>query len=218
MVIYSGEVELLAAGIGAVFRTIRRQWHLSLREVEERSLRIAWERGDLSYQVSASWLDRLERSEHELTVTKLIALAEIYCIPTDQLIRAVHSRNARTQILDQLSSPNSTILLTEGIQGCQAEVFRPDTLVSDQTPHDTALLPKENGPSRTRYLWAIIGRCNLELDPMIPAGSYVQIDTSKREISRKEDWTHSWQRPIYFLKTRTGASAAGANWMKIRNG
>jgi len=31
------------------------------------SLRLAQDRGNQSYQVSASWLHRLERGEHELT-------------------------------------------------------------------------------------------------------------------------------------------------------
>src|ERR1700722_18298346 len=57
---------LLAEGIGRILRKIRKQWNLSLREVEERSLRFARERGNQSYQISASWLDRLEREEHEL--------------------------------------------------------------------------------------------------------------------------------------------------------
>jgi transcriptional regulator with XRE-family HTH domain len=74
------------AGIGARLRMIRQEWQLSLREVEELSRRIAEERDDSSYQVSASWLARLESDEHELTVKKLVALAEIYSIPIDQLI------------------------------------------------------------------------------------------------------------------------------------
>jgi transcriptional regulator with XRE-family HTH domain len=61
--------------IGVKLRTIRQQLQFSLREVEERSLRFAQEQGDQSYQVSASWLARLEREDHELTVNKLIALA-----------------------------------------------------------------------------------------------------------------------------------------------
>jgi transcriptional regulator with XRE-family HTH domain len=192
------------AGLGARLRALRQQWRLSLREVEERSLRIARQRGDLSYQVSASWLNRLERNEHELTVNKLIALAEIYSIPTDQLIRSVYSGNAQNQILDQLSSPNPTILLTEGLQEFQAKRFRLDTPVSDQSPNETTLLPTENGPFLARYRRGIIGKLDLTLDPMIPAGSIVQIDTRKREISSKKDWTHEFQRPIYFLSTREG--------------
>jgi hypothetical protein len=61
----------LAQRIGGKLRSIRLQWQLSLREVEVRSLRFAQQQGDQSYQVSASWLNRLEREEHELTVNKL---------------------------------------------------------------------------------------------------------------------------------------------------
>jgi transcriptional regulator with XRE-family HTH domain len=78
------------AGIGLRLRTIRRQWQLSLREVEERCLRFAQQQGNQAYQVSASWLDRLEREEHELTVNKLIALADIYNLPAEQLLRSIY--------------------------------------------------------------------------------------------------------------------------------
>src|SRR5277367_5348662 len=117
------------AGIGARLRTIRRQWQLSLREVEERSLRFAQERGSQSYQVSASWLDRLEREEHELTVNKLIALASIYNLPTEQLLRSMHPANGHALSLKQLSSPNATLLLTDGPLEAQARYLLPDTPV-----------------------------------------------------------------------------------------
>ena len=81
---------LVSVGIGAKLRTIRQQWQLSLREVEERSLRFAQEQGDQAYQVSASWLVRLEREDHELTVNKLIALANIYNMPAEQLLRSIY--------------------------------------------------------------------------------------------------------------------------------
>jgi len=74
----------------------------------------------------------------------------------------------------------------------------------DRAPDETTLLPTENGPSHNPYLRGIIGKLNLTLDPMIPAGSKVQIDTGKREISPKKNWIHPLQRPIYFLKTKDG--------------
>ena len=89
--------------IGARLRTIRRQWQLSLREVEKRSLRLAQEKGNQSYQVSASWLNRLERGEHELSVSKLMTLAEIYNVSTGQLLRCIDPGSEQNQIPD--SSP-----------------------------------------------------------------------------------------------------------------
>jgi transcriptional regulator with XRE-family HTH domain len=192
------------AGIGVRLRMIRRQWQLSLREVEERSLRFAQDRGNSSYQISASWLDRLEREEHELTVNKLIALASIYNIPTEQLLRSMHPPSEQTLNLKQLSSPNATILLTEGPLEAQARYLLPDSPTPELPPDETTLLAADNGQSLAPYRRGIIGKRDLTLDPMIPAGSIVQIDTQKRAICSRKDWTHEFQRPIYFLMTREG--------------
>jgi hypothetical protein len=182
----------------------RQQWQLSLREVEERCLRFAQEKGNESYQISASWLDRLEREEHDLTVNKLIVLAEIYNLPLEQLLRSLYLGNSQPGLLRQLSSPNATMLLTEGPLEAQARYLLPDKAVPNLPPDETTLLATENGPSLAPYRRGVIGKRDLTLDPMIPAGSIVQIDTRQRAISSKKDWTHEFQRPIYFLMTREG--------------
>jgi transcriptional regulator with XRE-family HTH domain len=192
------------AALGARLRALRQQWRLSLREVEQRSSRIARERGDPSYKISASWLKRLESDEHELTVHKLIVLAEIYSIPPDQLIGSTYTAEAQSLRLDQLSSPNATILLTEGSRKSQAKRLRLATLFPDRSPDQTTLLPVGDGPSRMPYRRGVIGKLDLSLDPIIPAGSIVRIDTGNREISSTKGWTHVFQRPIYFLMTPEG--------------
>ena len=42
------------------------------------------------------------------------------------------------------------------------------------------------------------------LEPMIRGGSIVLIDTLKRAIAGRKEWRHEFDRPIYFLLTRTG--------------
>jgi transcriptional regulator with XRE-family HTH domain len=198
------EEQLLAKGIGLLLRTVRQRWQLSLREVEERSLRFAQQQGNQSYQVSASWLDRLEREEHELTVNKLIVLADIYNLPVEQLLRSIYPGDAQPLSLRQLSSPNATMLLTEGPLEEQAKYLLPDTLGLDQPPDETTLLAVENTSSLAPYRRGIIGKRAPTMAPMIPAGSIVQIDAQKRAISSRRDWTNEFQRPIYFLMTREG--------------
>jgi Helix-turn-helix domain len=196
------EVQLLEKGIGLLLRAVRQQWQLSLREVEERSIRFAKQQGNQSYQVSASWLDRLEREEHELTVKKLIVLADIYNLNTEQLLRSIYPGEPLP--LRQLSSPNATMLLTVGPLEEQAKYLFPDTLGLEQPPDETTLLAVENTSSLAPYKRGIIGKHDRTLNPMIPAGSIVQIDTQKRAISSRRDWAHEFQRPIYFLMTREG--------------
>ena len=72
----------------------------------------------------------------------------------------------------------------------------------DESPDETTLLQTENERSRTPYLRGVIGKLDLTLHPMIPAGSTVRIDTGRREVSAEKDWTHEFQRPIYFLRTK----------------
>ncbi len=211
----------MAKGIGLALRRVRQQWQLSLREVEERCLRFAQEKGNQSYQISASWLDRLEREEHELTVNKLIVLAEIYNLPLEQLLRSVSLGNSQPGTLRQLSSPNSTMLLTDGPLEAQARYLLPDIPVPDLPPDETTLLAAENGASLAPYRRGVIGKRDLTLDPMIPAGSVVQIDTRQRAISSKKEWTHEFRRPIYFLMTREGYVCGwceldkGADWLTL---
>jgi transcriptional regulator with XRE-family HTH domain len=189
--------------IGFKLRTIRQQLRLSLREVEERSIRFAEEQGDQSYLVSASWLVRLERKDHELTVNKLIALANIYNIPAEELLRSTYPRSPQP-MLRQLSTPNVTMLLTEGPLEEQARYMLTEPPDADQPPDETVLLPIGGGLSQAPYRRGIIGKRDRTLAPMIPPGSIVHIDTQKRAISLRKDWKHEFQRPIYFLITREG--------------
>jgi transcriptional regulator with XRE-family HTH domain len=191
----------VSVGIGAKLRRIRQQWQLSLREVEERSLRFAQEQGNQSYQVSASWLDRLEREQHELTVNKLIALARIYSISTEQLLRSIYPGDPQP-VPGQLSSPNVTMLLTDGPLEEQARYLLPDE-PGPEPPDETALLsPGNNGLLLAPYRRGIIGKRDRTLDPMIPPGSIVHIDTRMRSISSRKTWAHEFHRPLYFLMTR----------------
>ena len=121
--------------------------------------------GSQSYQVSASWLDRLEREQHELTVNKLIALAGIYNVTTEQLLRSMYPEDVPPTFLKELSCPNATLLITEGPLEKQAQYLLPDSLSMEQPPEDTALLPVENNYPVAPFRRGIIGKRDLTLDP-----------------------------------------------------
>jgi transcriptional regulator with XRE-family HTH domain len=150
--------------IGGTLGAIRLQRKLSLREVEERSRIFAQERGDKSYRISASWLGRLEKTPHGLTVNKLVVLAHIYDVTPEQLLSSIY----------------------------------PDSLGRNPPPDETTLLSPESGPAP--YKWGIIGKHDRTLEPLVPTGSVIQIDTRKREIPPHKEWARELQRPIYFFK------------------
>ncbi|WP_158821946.1 helix-turn-helix domain-containing protein [Granulicella sp. S156] len=191
-------------GIGTRLRAIRRQWGLSLREVEERSVCLAQEWGDQSYQISASWLARVERGKHELTIPKLLSLAAIHNQAPEELLRQCRPGENGPPQNHQLPGPNTTLLLANGPLDEQARYLLPDSFTTDQPPEETTLLPPENDPLPSQYRRAIIGRRDRTLDPMIRAGAILKIDTQKRTIASRKEWTNEFDRPIYFLLTHAG--------------
>jgi transcriptional regulator with XRE-family HTH domain len=191
------------AGIGQKLRDARIKWQLTLRDVEERSSQMAQQRENPAYRISASWLDRVEREDRALSATKLIVLAVIYGLTADELLAMV-PRVSGDNKLDQVSVPNSTQLLSQGPLEEHAKQWLPDSLLTDAAPEITSLLPSENGLLPIHYRRGVIGQRDRMLEPMVRAGSIVLIDTQKRTIASRREWTHEFDRPIYFLMTRSG--------------
>ncbi len=172
------------AGIGPRLRAIREKWGLSLREVEERSAHLAKDRNKPAYLISSGWLNRLEREEHEVTVSKLVALSIIYSVPTEHLLRYTNPGAEENLIVEfPPKIPDETMLLTPNI-------------VMPSPP----------------FQRGIIGKRDLNLDPMIPPGSLVHIDTRDRAVAMRNNWTQEFQRPIYFL---TGKEGDVCGWCEL---
>ncbi len=189
--------------IGSKLRATRLAWKLTLREVEQRTLRLAQQSGNPAYRISASWLDRVERENRGLSATKLIVLGGVYGLTPEQMLSMCPPTGAAFAISEEQSGPNAT-LLTEGSLDASAKILLPDNLVTETPPNVTALLPIEPGPLPNHYRRAIIGRQDRTLEPMIRAGSIILIDTLKKSIAGRREWNHEFDRPIYFLLTREG--------------
>lgn len=185
-------------------RARRNSLGLTLREVEERSFLLTQEWGRSGYRISASWLDRVEREDRGLSATKLIVLAFNYNLTTDQMLALCPGASDSTAHLEHVASPNATLLLTRGPLEEYARLWLPDKLVTDPPPENTILLSSDPGVLPANYRRGVIGRRDRTMEPMILAGSIVLIDTRKRAIANRRDWSNEFDRPIYFLFARTG--------------
>lgn len=72
---------------GQGLREIREKLGLTLKEVEEQSRRIAEERQDFYYLISAGRLSQLENSNSLPSLYKLASLSFIYKVPLTELFR-----------------------------------------------------------------------------------------------------------------------------------
>jgi len=209
-------------GIGNKLREARSQWQLTLREVEDRSSRIALRWENPAYRISASWLDRVERENRGLSATKLIVLAVIYGLTAEQMIALCPTPSGTSlETLKEISVPNNTQLLEDGLLERQARQWLPDSLVTETPPEETTLLPAIPGTLPNHYRRGIIGKRDNTLDPMVRPGSMVLIDTQKRAIANRREWTHEFDRPAYFLISHTGYVAGfceldkDAEWLTL---
>jgi transcriptional regulator with XRE-family HTH domain len=188
---------------GSKLRAVRQRWGLSLREVEERSAQLAqlWKRP--ACKISASWLDRIEQGAAGISLAKFIALAAIYSIPADALLSHCPLGSEETASGGVLDIPNKTLLLTGGPIEEHARAWLPENAALQTVPENTSLLDKA-GHLPSHYRHAVIGKRDKTMSPMIHPGSIVLINTQKRAIGRRQEWTSEFDRPLYFLFTRHG--------------
>lgn len=189
--------------IGPKLEATRAFCGLTLRDVEQRSLDLAQRWGNPAYRISASWLYRVERENGGLSAAKLIVLARIYSLTAEQMLALLPLSTAPSAQFDESSAPNAT-LLTQGPLESHAQRWLPDSLITDTPPDATGLVPSAEGIVPGRYLRGIIGLQDVTLDPMVPPGSMVLIDSEKVAIAGRREWNHEFDRPLYFFMTRQG--------------
>lgn len=93
----------MAAGVGDRLRAIRRQKGMSLHDVEAKS----------GMEFKASVLGAYERGERAISVPRLLRLADIYGVPSDQLLPRELLEGGEINLADANGRP--TLDLTGGI-------------------------------------------------------------------------------------------------------
>lgn len=105
----------LSDGIGERLRAIRRQKRLSLQEVEALS----------GKEFKASVLGAYERGERAISVPRLIRLAAVYGVPSEQLLprdEAIDLTDART--IDLQGGFSVDLVRLQGLQTPEAQILR----------------------------------------------------------------------------------------------
>jgi hypothetical protein len=182
------------AHIGKNLRELHLRWGLILKDVEEHSAVLARDWGSDSYQISGSFLARVELGKHEMTVPKLIALSTIYREPAEQLL---------SEFLPKLLHRETEIANAKQFEENDHQRVL-ENYRCMPIPENTILLPLEKDQASSPYRKVVIGRRDRALTPLIQAGSIVKIDTRKKAIVPEKDWNHDLDRPIYLLMTRHG--------------
>ncbi|MGA7920762.1 MAG: helix-turn-helix transcriptional regulator, partial [Candidatus Acidiferrales bacterium] len=200
---------------GEKLRQLRESLGLTLREVEGRSEKIAREKGNSEYAISRGWLADIENGQHLPSMYKFYSLGVIYGCGWSRLtgffdltIADVAKDQAlfglpRTHLLDMPAEyQGETIALP--LQSREAAGLEKTNLLSGLTSI-WGDIPVElvQRLSPQKALYGYIGLTDYTLYPLIPPGTFVQIDVNQKKITPGPT-RFDFDRAIYFIELRNG--------------
>jgi transcriptional regulator with XRE-family HTH domain len=199
---------------GQKMRRVRERLRMRYRDVESASQHIASQYGNNEFLIGLSRLSDIENRGTVPSIFKLYSLCAIYGlefttalgwygIDLEQLpVDAAHFAHDQTRTFDLPVSDRTLIDVPLEID---------DEIDLRVTSYFSRYIKRWGKVSITllnsldlrRHRYAFIGTDDWSMYPILPPGSFVQIDESKKRVAR-EGWTNEYERPIYFLEHRSG--------------
>jgi transcriptional regulator with XRE-family HTH domain len=209
---------------GQKLKRVRERLNLRFREVEEASAKIAQRRGSDEFIVALSRLADIENKGTIPSIYRLYSLCAIYrmdlyevlswygisidTIPSDADV-IEHERTHLIGFRPEEGDAQLPIALDPGLDlGRTAFLSR---LIQQWGTVPLALL---SNIDLRNYRYGLIGTEDWSMFPLIPPGSLVVIDDTKRRIATT-GWSDEFERPIYFLEHREGYACG---WCSVNHG
>jgi transcriptional regulator with XRE-family HTH domain len=198
---------------GQKLKRARERLNLRFREVEEASAEIARRRGNDEFIVALSRLADIENKGTIPSIYRLYSLCAIYrldlpevlawygiplnTIPGDADVIA-HERTHLVGFRPEDGEVQLPIALDPGF-----DLGRTAFLSRLIQQWGTVPLTMLSNIDLRSYRYGYVGTEDWSMFPLIPPGSLVVIDDSKRKIANS-GWSSEFDRPIYFLEHRDG--------------
>ncbi|HEV2835352.1 MAG TPA: helix-turn-helix transcriptional regulator [Pyrinomonadaceae bacterium] len=200
---------------GQQLKRLRNKRHITVREVEQASRRIAEAKGDKRFRISNAWLAQLENGRSEPSSCKLFSLSVIYHVNLSDLLCLYDIDVANKDKYGSVANPDLTQLLSPAAiadLGLEAASSAVTSLVSESsTTHDAPFtFGEDNGQSHLTC--GYLGSTDLTMYPLIRPGSLLKIDTSQNKL-QTTPWRNEFERPIYFVELR---DAYACGWCELQ--
>jgi len=216
---------------GAKLKAIRMRLGRSLREVGRLSLKLVAERRNREFSLSRAWLTDIEMGRFVPGTFKIASLSRIYQLSIAEIHRLYGFEPGDIVKQRPLFRPPKTHLLVSVEEDNIQNGLIVDDVLAKSGIENTDLLtrvvdiwgdipvPLLRHVDLRRYLYGYIGIEDKTMSPLLPPGTFVQIDAKQARV-QKGPWKHSgsrfqFARPIYFLDIRTGYACG---WIEIKNG
>jgi transcriptional regulator with XRE-family HTH domain len=194
-------------------KVLRNNRHITVRDVEQASGRIAEAKDDKRFRISNGWLAQLENGMSEPSICKLFSLSAIYGVQFLDLLRLYGVDLMELGKFERIANPQVTRLLTAETLKAEAGVTNSNEGFEIERGSETQLLQKTGAlvrgtPAglaadlhRESVTYGYIGLDDFTMYPLIRPGSFVRIDTSQTKVQAGV-WRNEFERPIYFVELR----------------
>jgi transcriptional regulator with XRE-family HTH domain len=216
---------------GEKLRRIRMRLGLSLREVERRSLKLVAERQNRDYSLSRTWVTDIEKGRFVPGTFKVASLSVIYQLTIAE-IHAIYGIDPGDIVKDRMVfRPPKTHLVTfadGAAPGSETATVKSEAAVPFESTNLLSRLvdiwgevpvPLLRHLDLRRCLYGYIGMQDRTMSPLLPPGTFVQIDAKQIRVQKtagtKEAGQSQFTRPIYFLDIRTGYACG---WCEVKDG
>ena len=196
---------------GKRLRDLRERLGLTLRGVEDASNLLAEAYQNSEFCIPPSRLSDIETKGILPSMYRVHALGLIYRIGREEILSwygipqasgsPIQLPNApRTHVIDQPEARKEKVCLP----------YRLDPAFDEKKTVDFGRFVQQWGSipmkfveqmAHTGYIYGYVGSEDLTMYPIIPPGSFVQVDPARNRV-RKGIWRSDYERPIYFLETR----------------
>jgi transcriptional regulator with XRE-family HTH domain len=209
---------------GQKLKRVRERLRLKFRDVEEASSKIAARHHNDEFVVALSRLADIENKGTMPSVYRLYSLCAIYCLDlSDVLAWYGISLAALPGDADVIQHTRTHVV---GFRPEEGEIQAPLTidpgLDLTRTVYLSRLIQRWgtlplmllNHVDLKNLRYGLIGTDDWSMFPIVPPGSLVVIDDTKRRVTPGK-WLTEFERPIYFLEDREGYRCG---WCTLRDG
>jgi transcriptional regulator with XRE-family HTH domain len=198
---------------GQNLRALREQLGLTMRDVEMASARIADKHGNDEFSIPPSRLSDVETKNVVPSIYRLYSLAVIYRRDVRELLSWYGiDLNKVAADIDMITPRRSHVSETVAAASAVRIPVRMDPGFDLRRTSNIGRLVEQWGLVPLSYLeqfatydytYGYVGNEDLTMYPILPPGSFVQVDESKCKVA-EGGWRSEYERPIYFVETRNG--------------
>lgn len=199
---------------GNKLRALRETLGCTMRDVENASLQIARRMGSEEFMIAPSRLSDIETKGVVPSIFRLYSMAAIYRRDYRELLSWYGVDLNDIQLDTTVAQPPRSHLSSASENISQVSVpVRMDPGFNVQKTTNFGRMIEKWGivplsflsmfAADMRYSYGYIGAEDFTMYPILPPGSFVQVDETKNKAAEGV-WRSEYERPIYFVETRDG--------------